>query len=236
MLFLNSLIFLYILIPKVLKELSGKTAYQYMEKEEPCCYMSSPETSISVQRLESHTSSGGHEESNVQQLVGTGRGVAQSVNQQHKASTADITFSRPTSRTIRSVKLWSSFASYSAKHPNHDSEQQVIEVQSGPEEMSSYSDNLAETIVMCCFRNIPINVSFCPAPIKTIARMREKLTEYEDGTWPLCAYILDPVRCSIICNCPEEILDVVSRLLLGVGKSVINLIYSMPNVFEQLYS
>ena len=75
--------------------------------------------------------------------------------------------------------------------------------------MSSSSDALTATKVHGVFRDRPITVVFCPAPIKTVARMREKLAEYAGGVWPLSGYILDPIRCSIICDNPADILDVV---------------------------
>ena len=42
------------------------------------------------------------------------------------------------------------------------------------------------------------------------ARMREKLAEYSaDGAmWPLTACILDPVRASVVCSGPAQILEV----------------------------
>ena len=49
------------------------------------------------------------------------------------------------------------------------------------------------------------------APVKTVHRMREKVKEYScsaDSTWPHCANILDPVRASVVCSGPAEILEV----------------------------
>ena len=48
------------------------------------------------------------------------------------------------------------------------------------------------------------------APAKTAARMREKLAEYaaEGAAWPLCANILDPVRASVVCAGPGQMLEV----------------------------
>jgi hypothetical protein len=50
-------------------------------------------------------------------------------------------------------------------------------------------------------------VEFRPAPVKTAARMHEKLAEYAAGgvAWPRCAAILDPVRslqCDDAHSCP----------------------------------
>ncbi len=45
--------------------------------------------------------------------------------------------------------------------------------------------------------------------------MREKLVEYAAeaagarGAWPLCANILDPVRTSVVCDGPAEMLEAV---------------------------
>ena len=49
------------------------------------------------------------------------------------------------------------------------------------------------------------------APIKTMARMREKLLEYAagDAQWPLSANILDPIRASIVCDGATAIMEVV---------------------------
>ena len=57
-------------------------------------------------------------------------------------------------------------------------------------------------------------VEVYPAPVKTLHRMREKVKEYfgesaaGGGKWPLCANILDPVRASVVCNGPAEILEI----------------------------
>ena len=60
-------------------------------------------------------------------------------------------------------------------------------------------------------------VEVYPAPVKTPHRMREKVREYageaaaaagEGRGWPLCANILDPVRASVVCSGPAEILRV----------------------------
>ena len=50
------------------------------------------------------------------------------------------------------------------------------------------------------------------APIKTAARMREKLAEYaaEGAAWPRAACILDPVRGSIVCAGPARMLEVLA--------------------------
>ena len=48
--------------------------------------------------------------------------------------------------------------------------------------------------------------------VKGTSRMREKLIEYaaEGSVWPYSAEILDPVRLSIVCECPSHILQVAS--------------------------
>ena len=47
--------------------------------------------------------------------------------------------------------------------------------------------------------------------------MREKLSEYaaEGAAWPLTASILDPVRLSVICNGPRQILEVITADLIA---------------------
>jgi hypothetical protein len=52
------------------------------------------------------------------------------------------------------------------------------------------------------------------APVKTAARMREKLAEYaaEGAAWPRAACILDPVRGSVLCPGPARMLEVLAWL------------------------
>jgi len=69
-----------------------------------------------------------------------------------------------------------------------------------PLEMSARSDESHDFVVI-------------EAPVKTKARMREKLQEYvkrEDFVRPLTANILDPVRSTIVCDGPRSILRAVS--------------------------
>ena len=101
-------------------------------------------------------------------------------------------------------------SSISSRH-NFQSMQQLMPILSPS--TSSCCDFLQETEVQGVFSDKPIIVKFCPAPIKTMARMREKLAEYATGVWPFCCYILDPVRCSIVCDNPTEIVDVVCQTL-----------------------
>ena len=70
---------------------------------------------------------------------------------------------------------------------------------------------LAAVEVRCVFAGgAESEVNVCPAPTKSVARMREKLAEYaaEGAAWPLTAQILDPVRASVVCQGPAEMLEV----------------------------
>ncbi len=67
--------------------------------------------------------------------------------------------------------------------------------------------------VACTFEGHEVgHVEVFTAPVKTIERMREKVLEYATegcgDKWPLCANILDPVRASVVCNGPAQILQV----------------------------
>jgi hypothetical protein len=55
-------------------------------------------------------------------------------------------------------------------------------------------------------------VEVVPAPVKALSRMQDKLLEYvaEGSQWPLSACILDPVRASVVCSGPSQILEVLS--------------------------
>jgi len=75
----------------------------------------------------------------------------------------------------------------------------------------------------------PAPVEVHAAPIKTVARMREKLNEYRSAAaaggsgsepgaaWPLAASILDPVRLSVVVDGPARILEVVAWFTGGGG-------------------
>ncbi len=70
-------------------------------------------------------------------------------------------------------------------------------------------------LTICRFDEGPALVAIHSAPVKGIARMREKLLEYSQkgnllAGWPLTANILDPIRVSIVCNGPTQILQVQS--------------------------
>jgi hypothetical protein len=58
-------------------------------------------------------------------------------------------------------------------------------------------------------------VEVWPAPEKAPGRMREKLSEYaaEGVPWPRCAQILDPVRASVVCEGPEQMVQVAEWFL-----------------------
>ena len=74
--------------------------------------------------------------------------------------------------------------------------------------------------IRCQFSNVAAFVEVVPAPVKTLARMREKVLEYSAEVaamtakdnpghgWPQAARIVDPVRSTIVCNGPAQILEV----------------------------
>jgi hypothetical protein len=69
-------------------------------------------------------------------------------------------------------------------------------------------------VTLCQFEEGPGLVAVHQAPVKAIARMREKILEYSQkgnvwSGWPLTANILDPIRTSVVCNGPSQILQVV---------------------------
>ncbi len=75
------------------------------------------------------------------------------------------------------------------------------------------SGGLPPVSVNCMFLEGSGLVKVHQAPVKTLARMCEKVLEYvaEDsscGGWPLSANILDPVRASVVCRGPSQILQV----------------------------
>ena len=71
------------------------------------------------------------------------------------------------------------------------------------------SDHMMEERIKCQFKSHSAYIDLFPAPVKTIARMREKVAEYalNCDVWPYSANILDPVRASIVCDGPNEILE-----------------------------
>uniref|UniRef100_A0A7S0N6I7 Uncharacterized protein n=2 Tax=Cryptomonas curvata TaxID=233186 RepID=A0A7S0N6I7_9CRYP len=82
-----------------------------------------------------------------------------------------------------------------------------------------------EEFQLKCYHSLRVGTIFCcefthgvgfvevhKAPVKTVTRMRTKLAEYSpphpSSIWPLCANIMDPVRATIVCSSPAEILQV----------------------------
>jgi hypothetical protein len=66
--------------------------------------------------------------------------------------------------------------------------------------------------MLCLFAEGPNFVAVHQGPVKGMARMREKLLEYAHAgdawaDWPLTANILDPIRTTIVCNGPSQILQ-----------------------------
>ena len=61
----------------------------------------------------------------------------------------------------------------------------------------------------CKFCSGPGKVEVHKAPVKTAGRMLEKLSEYAISRepWPLTACILDPVRASVVCAGPAEMVE-----------------------------
>ena len=56
-----------------------------------------------------------------------------------------------------------------------------------------------------------------PGPVKRVSRMNTKLAKYAPphprGVWPLAANILDPLRASVVCDGPAQILEVCTQLV-----------------------
>ena len=69
-------------------------------------------------------------------------------------------------------------------------------------------------LLNCKFNEGSAPVELHSAPVKSAARMREKLCDYgvpgSSGAWPFAASILDPVRVSVVCEGPSQILQVLS--------------------------
>ena len=91
---------------------------------------------------------------------------------------------------------------------------------SAPTEMSRIESApnailLRATRIECVFTSGLRLLDVYPALPKTVERMRDKLVEYVSDSeetraaWPLCANILDPVRASVVCDGPSEILETV---------------------------
>ncbi len=77
---------------------------------------------------------------------------------------------------------------------------------------TGYRGRLAQ-VMLCLFAEGPDFVAVHGGPVKGLVRMREKLLEYAHAgdawaDWPLVANILDPIRATIVCNSPSQILQV----------------------------
>jgi hypothetical protein len=59
-----------------------------------------------------------------------------------------------------------------------------------------------------------------PAPVKGMARMKEKVAEYnaEGAPWPRAGSILDPVRATVVCQGPADMLEVARWFLSEEGR------------------
>ena len=71
----------------------------------------------------------------------------------------------------------------------------------------------SRTVLLCQFLEGSGLVAVHGAPVKSVARMRKKLLEYARAGdpwagWPLTANILDPVRASIVCKGPRQLMQV----------------------------
>ncbi len=92
---------------------------------------------------------------------------------------------------------------------------------------SSFSDRSSVTSsgtlsvpeVRCRFHSRDGPVWVIPAGEKAIGRMREKVAEYraEGAAWPRAGSILDPVRATVVCEGPAEMLEVAGWFLSGDG-------------------
>jgi hypothetical protein len=79
------------------------------------------------------------------------------------------------------------------------------------------SGSLSVPEVRCRFLGRDGPVWVIPAGEKAIGRMREKVAEYrkEGAPWPRAGSILDPVRATVVCEGPAEMLEVASWFLSG---------------------
>ena len=79
----------------------------------------------------------------------------------------------------------------------------------GGGQMVAYNESRT---TICSFSDGPAPVVVRAAPIKRLARMREKIAKYTPphprSRWPLTANILDPIRSSVVCKGPRQILQV----------------------------
>jgi hypothetical protein len=81
------------------------------------------------------------------------------------------------------------------------------------------STTLSVPEVQCRFLSRSGPVWVIPAPEKAMGRMREKVAEYrsQGAPWPRAGSILDPVRATVVCQGPAEMLEVAEWFLSGSG-------------------
>ena len=78
--------------------------------------------------------------------------------------------------------------------------------------------------IVCSFAGGGLgNVAVHAAPPKRAGRIREKLSKYTApdprAVWPLCANILDPIRVSVVCENPAQMLEVLSWFTWGEAET-----------------
>ena len=83
---------------------------------------------------------------------------------------------------------------------------------------SSYGD-LSVPAVQCRFLLDDAPVWVIPAPVKQPGRMREKVAEYkaEGAQWPRAGSILDPVRATVVCQGPANMIEIAEWFLTGAS-------------------
>jgi hypothetical protein len=119
-------------------------------------------------------------------------------------------------RLMRSEKE----TSLSAKEELMKSFLSSTDARAGPTEGTAGATTVSESANIgwegrCCFKAkegaVPTTglVEVVPAPIKSLARMQEKLHEYAGvgARWPLAANILDPVRAAVVCAGAAQVLE-----------------------------
>lgn len=131
-----------------------------------------------VRRLRKYTS---HESLPISELSPAPSSLSRIFKSFHSEHTADIVFVGSDSPVPDPHKTWPC-VSKSFKASIHSFESNT----SAP-----------SSAFLARFSDGPAEVEFHPAPIKTVARMHEKLGEYAAAgvPWPRCAAILDPVCC-----------------------------------------
>jgi hypothetical protein len=94
---------------------------------------------------------------------------------------------------------------------------------------------------LCCFKarggTVPSTglVEVVPAPIKSLARMQEKLHEYAGvgAHWPLAANILDPVRAAVVCAGALQVLEALNWFASPAAKAAGLEVCKVKNKFAQ---